>query len=89
MNLNNAVILITGASKGIGLAMAELCLQHNAFVCMFSRSGAPIELIRQYKDRIVDIQGSIQYEDDIIRCIQTIKERFGTIDILIKMLRFS
>ncbi len=83
MNLNNAVILITGASKGIGLAMAELCLQHNAFVCMFSRSGAPIELIRQYKDRIVDIQGSIQYEDDIIRCIQTIKERFGTIDILI------
>jgi 3-oxoacyl-[acyl-carrier protein] reductase len=83
MNLNNAVILITGASKGIGLAIAELCLQQNAYVCMFSRSGAPIELMEQYKDKIVDIHGSIQHEDDIMRCINIIKERFGRIDILI------
>ena len=40
LNLNNKKVLITGASKGIGLAVAESFLQEGAKTCLVSRGSS-------------------------------------------------
>ena len=37
LNLDNKKVLITGASRGIGLAVAESFLQEDAKTCLVSR----------------------------------------------------
>ena len=42
LNLNNKKVLITGASKGIGLAVAESFLQEGAKTCLVSRGSSAL-----------------------------------------------
>ena len=51
LNLNNKKVLITGASRGIGLAIAESFLQEDARACLVSRgSNALFENEKRLKD---------------------------------------
>jgi len=50
-NLINSVVFITGASSGIGCALAKACAQKGATVIMAARSTAKLEVIY---DKIVD-----------------------------------
>jgi 3-oxoacyl-[acyl-carrier protein] reductase len=51
LNLNNKKVLITGASRGIGLAVAESFLQEGAKTCLVSRgSNALFESERKLQD---------------------------------------
>tara|TARA_B100000795_G_scaffold81400_1_gene58693 strand:+ start:138 stop:911 length:774 start_codon:yes stop_codon:yes gene_type:complete len=55
LNLNNKKVLITGASKGIGLAVVESFLQEGAKTCSVSR-GSPA--LFENEKKLQDIYGS-------------------------------
>ena len=85
--LNGKVIVITGASSGIGEAMAREYAKMGAKVVMGARRE---DELRRIADEIMAKGGDVAYttcdvvsEEDCKRLIDTAVERFGGIDILI------
>jgi len=80
MNLNNKVVLITGANSGIGNALAEKLIAENYFVIGTSRNGK-IENISSESLFVVELdltnQKSIENANSIIR------SKFKGIDVLV------
>lgn len=75
----NKRILITGASKGIGLALAKLFLEHDYHVIGTSRDGKIEGLTHPHLDVVkLDLSDSAS----IASAVKTIKENY-TLDILI------
>ena len=82
----NKVVIITGASSGIGLATARLLADYQSKVVLAARSEDKLENITQElskKTSAIYVKTDVQIEQDCVNLIeQTIKE-FGRIDILI------
>ena len=80
------VIIVTGASSGIGLAAAKLFVSLNAKVVMAARS---LEKLEQIKAEMPDsanvlcVKTDVAVEDDCKNLIQKTVETFGRIDVLI------
>jgi len=83
MNVNDKVVIITGASAGIGLATARLLAGKGAKVVLVSRSKEKLEDISK------DLEGSLAVPADMTKgveieeMIKKVKDHFGRIDILI------
>jgi len=84
--MSEKVILLTGASKGIGRAIAE-DLGKNHKLSLFARSGREIENISNNINSLggksIITQGDIKNEEDIKICVNKTIETYGKIDILI------
>jgi len=88
LNLKNKVVLVTGASKGIGRAAAELFVGEGCKVILSSRSEK--NLIRTAKE-IQSIFGvepfwiaaDLNKFSDIENLIELVKQNFGSVDILV------
>ena len=81
----NKIIAITGASSGIGKAMAELALQNGAKVAVCARN---IEKLKQSfseseKENILLFQADVSQHDDCNNFINAVISRWDGIDILI------
>ncbi len=83
MQIEHSVVLITGASSGIGLSLTKQFLQKGAFVCAFSRRGVPNDVKEQYPDTLMDCIGNIGKVADVKACMDAIGERFGSLSIVI------
>lgn len=80
------VIIVTGASSGIGLATARLFASCGSKVVMAARSLDKLEKFRAEMpepDKILCVKTDVAVEDDCKNLIQKTIERFGKIDILI------
>jgi short-subunit dehydrogenase len=79
-------ILITGASQGIGKALAEAAAQRGAKVLAAARS---LELLQDLQKRLPAdatleiVQADITHPEDRQRIVQAAHDRFGGLDILI------
>lgn len=89
MQLENKVVLITGASRGLGKAIA----------CKFALNGANIilnyyqsdtiakqlasDLEKKYSVQVLLIQADVGKEEDIQKMVKQSIDRFGKIDILV------
>jgi 3-oxoacyl-[acyl-carrier protein] reductase len=87
LELDNKVVVVVGGSKGIGLAVVEEFLAHNAKVHVLSRTAASDigqALQTSYPDRLTFHKIDAKFEHDMELCRQQIleKEKNG-IDILI------
>ena len=83
MNVKDKVVIITGASSGIGLASAKLLSKNGAKVVLAARSREKLEtLSKEIQDSFV-VVADMTKEEDIKDLIQKTKEHFGRIDILI------
>jgi 3-oxoacyl-[acyl-carrier protein] reductase len=86
--LKGKIAVVTGASKGIGAAIAEHLAAEGAAVVVnyaTSRAGADaaIERIRQKDGRAVAIQADVSKSTDIQRLFAETKREFGRLDILV------
>jgi NAD(P)-dependent dehydrogenase (short-subunit alcohol dehydrogenase family) len=87
MKLKNKTIIVTGASKGLGVAMAEECAREGAQVVIAARSLSELETladrIRAAGGRVEPIQTDMARPEDLEALVGKTLETFGRIDGLI------
>ena len=86
LGLRDAVVFITGASRGIGRATAELLVQEGGHVAITARSEDTLRQAVQElggEERVLGIQGDMTQAEDIDRAVRETLARFGHIDILV------
>lgn len=80
--------LVTGGTRGIGLAIAKGFLQSGATVTIASRKqenvdSALSELGEQYSDSLLGVAAHVATAEDRDRLITAAEDRFGTIQVLV------
>src|SRR5690242_9258669 len=85
MDLQNRVVIITGASMGIGAATAHEFARAGAQVALAARSAEPLaELARQIgSERALAIPADVSNRTQVDALVQQTLARFGRIDILV------
>jgi NAD(P)-dependent dehydrogenase (short-subunit alcohol dehydrogenase family) len=85
-NLDSQVAFVTGAAKGLGLAMAEITAQSGARVVMTDIDPEALEAsVKRLQAQGLDVQGEVVDVTDIdrlARSIDGVAERFGRLDIV-------
>lgn len=82
--LKDKIALITGASRGIGKAIAEVFYQHGATVILTDISNYEGEVVAEllgYNSEYLAL--NVKLEDDWIEATNYIKTKYGKIDILV------
>ena len=86
--LENRVVLITGASRGIGAATARLLAKHGAAVAVnYLNNVAAAERVVQditYEGgRAIAVQADVRVRDEVEHMVKTVGEHLGPIDTLV------
>jgi len=82
MDLNNAAILVTGGSSGIGLETARLLISQGAKVAICGRN---LERLEQAAASVgaLPIRADVSVEADVKRMVQTVIAEFGDYNALV------
>ena len=85
--MKNKVVIITGASSGIGKALAEVFARNGSHVVLAARRKEKLqELQSQLEEagtQCLSVETDVSREEDCQRLVAQTLERFGQIDILI------
>jgi NAD(P)-dependent dehydrogenase (short-subunit alcohol dehydrogenase family) len=87
-DLSGRVALVTGASRGIGSAIATALVEQGAHVVLSSRKQADLDqeaarINAEYPDRATAIAAHTGRPEELERLVKSVMERFGHIDILV------
>ena len=87
-DVSGKVALVTGASRGIGSAIAEALAEHGAEVVLSSRKQADLDSEAEringlYPEKATAIAAHAGREDDLQKLVDQVMERFSRIDILV------
>lgn len=83
MNLENKVVIITGASQGIGLAAAKALAAKGASVVLAARDTQRLGEAEQQVPGSFAVRADVTVQDDVDNLIKQTLEKFGRIDVLI------
>lgn len=84
MDFKGKTALITGASRGLGLAVADLLARHGANLVIAAREAAPLERARALlADRTTVVAVAADVSEEAEGIVEAGARRFGAIDILI------
>jgi short-subunit dehydrogenase len=83
-NINEQVIVVTGASSGIGLATAELAARKGAQVVLSARSGQTLEKISRRLNgqgaKTIAVVADMSDRTQVQQLADTVVQKFGRID---------
>lgn len=83
----NKNVIITGSTRGIGLAVAGAFLREGACVTVFCRhrehGNEAGQKFSDFGDGVLVTAGDVRRENDVQRIVQETKDTFGSVDILI------
>ena len=87
-DLGGRVAIVTGASRGIGSAIAEALAAQGATVVLSSRKQEDLEaeagrINEAHADRAVAIAAHAGRQEDLERLVDEVLQRFGRLDILV------
>lgn len=88
MDLQNKVILVTGASLGIGLATAKMLKAKDAKVIITGRNKERLEKAAAEND-LIPIASDVSNEEDVIKLFEEIVTKYGTLDVLVNNAGFG
>ena len=87
LGLRDRVALVSGASSGLGLAIAQAIAAEGAAVAMMARRGPLLEqeakAIGKSGGRAVAVPGDVRVTADVERAVRSAEEALGPIDILV------
>jgi len=88
LQLGGKVAFVTGASKGIGRAVAQDLAHEGAAVVITARTAEPLEATAKEISAttggtVVPMAGDMSVTADVQRCVDATLARFGKIDILV------
>src|ERR1700730_6934402 len=87
MSIQNHVIIITGAGRGIGRATALRFARQGARVVLFSRTPATLaQLAAEIEGEghsVLSIAGDVSNEEDVVSLFQRVMETYGRVDALV------
>ncbi len=87
MNLRGSVVIITGASSGIGAATARELARRGATVVLAARRMEELQVLAGEIDRegghALAVPADVTQRSDIDRLVQTVLEAYGRIDVLV------
>ena len=83
--LAGRVAFVTGASSGIGYAVAQSLLQEGAKVALSARRADRLqELARAFPDeQTIVVPADLRREEDILTAFKAVREAWGGVDILV------
>ncbi len=81
--LDSKVVLITGASSGIGEATARLVAEQGALPVLAARRIDRLEAIAKELGGTLAIQADVSDPEQVHHLVETTTERFGRVDVLI------
>jgi short-subunit dehydrogenase len=84
MDLDGKVAVVTGASMGIGEALAKIFCDHGAAVVLLSRDAGRVEAARTrvgHGERTLALACDVRSRDDIDRVVALAMHHYGRIDI--------
>lgn len=88
-DLSGKVALLTGASKGMGLAMATALAEHGATVVISARKQDQLEKAAGEinaavgAERAIPVACNVGYKDQLQALVETTREKAGPIDIVV------
>lgn len=91
LNLSNKHVLITGGSRGIGLACAKVFLEEGCKVSLVSRSVETLEAAKSTlatevpgsDSRIALFSAELQHADSALKALDQAEKKFGPLDVLV------
>ncbi len=82
-NIKDKVIVITGASSGIGEATAQLLIENGAKVVLGARREERLKkLVKKFGDNSVYAVTDVRNLKEVETLVQVAKEKFGKVDVL-------
>ncbi len=83
MKLSGKVAIVTGASRGIGMAVATMLAENGASVVITSKEKSRLEKASEKIKNSFAIPGDIRKIDNVQNVVKKTVERFSRIDILV------
>ena len=87
-DLKGKVAIVTGASRGIGKALAATAASLGVNLAIAARQEGPLketaeELAKKYKVEVLPVACDVTKLEDLVNLVNKTKEKYGKIDILI------
>jgi short-subunit dehydrogenase len=83
MSIKDKVVIVTGASSGIGLATAKLLAKHGAKVALVARSVDKLNRLSVELPNSLIAPADMKVEEDIKKMVKKVLRHYGRIDILV------